>query len=329
MTANVESMAWVGDRGLPWWVGTSQDVAAKVELKGLATGKAMRKAAGLDWKVEKEPIQTASGIIIPDKYAVVRQSDKAPLGVVGRAMTLIQNEALDEWGDALVDSGEAKYETGGALRGGRTVFYSMELNHLEINIGGDAVDEAIKTFLLLTNTHDGTKSMEAVITPIRVVCANTLNMAIRGAKTSFRLRHVGSMDGKLQAAREALGITFRYTEALKKLGDRLIVQKVVEDQVWDILSKAVFPVDEEWSENRLENSMATGAMELYKTSPNLDNIRGTGWSVLQAVAEYVDHEATFRGRGSSSAEDVRANSILWGQAQWRKGLALKALEAVR
>jgi len=329
MPAEVESMAWVGDRGLPWWVGTSQDTGQyRNELAGLATGAEMRVAAGLDWEVELEPVQTASGIVIPDKRAVVRQTDLAPLGVVGMKYQPVQNRELDEWGDALVDSGEAKYETAASLRGGRTVFFSMELNHLEINIGGDKLDEAIKTYLLLTNTHDGTKSLEAVICCIRVVCANTLNMALRSASASFRLRHVGAMGGKIAAAREALGISFRYTTELKALGDKLIMEKVVEDQVWDILSKAVWPVDPEWSDARLENSLATGAMELYKTSPNLDNIRGTKWGVLQAVAEFADHETVFRGRGSSDAADVRANSILWGQAQWRKELALKALAKV-
>jgi hypothetical protein len=263
MTANVESMAWVGDRGLPWWVGGSQDSddVMKHELAGLATGAEIREAAGLGWKVEKQPVFVKFGgkqIKIDDKYATVRSSDGKPLGVVGKAYQPVQNDELDEWGDALVDSGEAAYETAGSLRGGRTVFYSMELNHLEINVGGDKVDEAIKTFLLLTNTHDGTKSLEAVITCVR----------------------------------------------------------------------AVWPVDPEWSENRMDASLARGAMELYKTSENLDNIRGTKWGVLQAVAEFADHEAVFKGRGSSNAADVRANSILWGQAQWRKELALKALAKV-
>ena len=112
--------------------------------------------------------------------------------------------------------------------------------------------------------------------------------------------------------------------ALKRVGDKLITKKVVDRQVREILN-AVWPIDPEWSENRTENSLGQKAMELYQTSPNLDNIRGTGWGVLQAVAEFADHEASFKGRGTSGADDVRANSILWGQAQWRKGLALKAL----
>lgn len=328
MSALVESMAWVGDRGLPWWVNTAEDRARiKTELDGLATGPRIRVAAGLDWEVEKEPITTASGIIIPDKFATVRQDTMAPLGVVGRSYTVVNNDALDAWGDALVDTSDAKYETAGSLRGGKVVFYSMELNHLEINVGGDAVDEAIKTYLLLTNTHDGSRSLEALIVPIRVVCANTLTMAMRSASASFRMRHIGSMDGKIAAARDALGITFRFVEALKANAERLILKKVVDDQVYDIMSKAVWPVDPEWTPERMERATAVKAFEVYRTSPNLANIRGTAWGALNAVAEYADHEATFAPRGAGSAEDVRASSVLYGNAKRAKERALEALLA--
>lgn len=328
MSALVESMAWVGDRGLPWWVNTPEDRARiKTELEGLATGPRMRVAAGLDWEVAKEPIRTESGIVIPDKFATVRQDTMAPLGVVGRSYTVVNNDALDEWGDALVDTADAKYETAGSLRGGKVVFYSMELGHLEINVA-DQVDEAIKVYLLLTNTHDGSRSLEALITPVRVVCANTLNAAQKGASASFRLRHIGSMDGKIAAARDALGITFRYVEALKANAERLILKKVVDDQVWDIMSKAVWPVDPEWSPERLDRAAAQRAMTLYQTSPNLDNIRDTAWGAYNAVAEYADHEATFAARGAGTTEDVRASSILYGNAHRSKDRALKALLAL-
>jgi phage/plasmid-like protein (TIGR03299 family) len=326
MSALVESMAWVGDRGLPWWVNTSEDRARiKTELDGLATGPRIRVAAGLDWSVEKEAIRTESGVVIPDRFATVRQDTKAPLGVVGRSYTVVNNDALDEWGDALVDASDAKYETAGSLRGGRVVFYSMELNHLEINVGGDAVDEAIKVFLLLTNTHDGSRSLEALITPVRVVCANTLTMAMHAATASFRLRHIGSMDGKIMAAREALGITFRYVDALKANAEKLILKQVVDAQVFDIMSKAVWPVDPEWTPDRMDRSAAVKAFDLYRSADNLANIRGTAWGALNAVAEYADHEAAFAARGAGSTADVRASSILYGNAKRAKERALTAL----
>lgn len=328
MSALVESMAWVGDRGLPWWVNTPEDRARiKTELDGLATGPRMRVAAGLDWEVAKEPIMTESGIVIPDKFATVRQDTMAPLGVVGRSYTVVNNDALDAWGDALVDTSDAKYETAGSLRGGKVVFYSMELGGLEINVA-DQVDEAIKVYLLLTNTHDGSASLAAHITPVRVVCANTLNAAQKGASSSFRLRHIGSMDGKIAAARDALGITFRYVEALKANAERLIMTKVVDDQVWDIMSKAVWPVDPEWTPERMDRATAQRAMTLYQTSANLDNIRGTAWGAYNAVAEYADHEATFAPRGAGDAGDVRAASILAGNAKRSKDRAMKALLAI-
>jgi phage/plasmid-like protein (TIGR03299 family) len=288
----------------------------------------MREAAGIDWLAEKTPVQVVVGKVVPDQFAVVRQDTGDPLGIVGRSYTVFQNEELDWLGDAIVDDGSAKYETGGALRGGRTVFLSMELNGLDIHVGGDAVGEAIKTYLLLTNTHDGSRSLSGLITPIRVVCANTLNMAIRGASAEFRIRHVGTLEGKIAAAREALGISFRYVESLAGEAERLLMQKVVDDQVFDILTKVVWPVDPDWSDARIEGSTARKAYELYLTSPNLDNIRDTGWGVVNAVAEYVDHEAAFVGRGASSAADVRAQSILFGRAKRQKEATLAALAAL-
>lgn len=324
MPAEVESMAWVGDRGLPWWVGTPADVARlKTELEGLATGREIREAAGLDWTVDKREIYVGrKGLKIPDKFATVRSDSGAPLGVVGRAYHPVQNDELDAWGDALVDSGDAKYETAGSLKGGRTVFFSMELDGVDVNIAGKSPDE-LKTYLLLTNSHDGSRALEAVITPVRVVCVNTLNMALGAKKASFRMRHVGGVEGKLAAAREALGITFRYTELFAEIAGKLALKKVVDEQVEEIM-RSVFSSDID--DKRWENSKAAAAVELYHSSDTLDGIRGTAWGVLNAVAEYADWEAKFKGRGTSTAEDVRANSILFGQAKRHKEVALKLLQ---
>lgn len=324
MPAEVESMAWVGDRGLPWWVGSRADTARlKTELADLATGEEIREAAGLNWTVEKKEIYVGrKGLKVPDKWATVRSDSGEPLGVVGRAYTPVQNDALDAWGDALVDSGSAKYETAGSLRGGRTVFFSMELDGLDVNVAGKSPD-ALKTYLLLTNSHDGSKALEAVITPVRVVCVNTLNMALGRKKASFKMRHVGGVEGKLIAAREALGITFQYQELFSEIAGKLAMKRVVDEQVEEIM-RAVWPI----SEDRYEHSLASAAVDLYHSSPTLEGIRGTGWGVLNAVAEYADWEAKFAGRGVATRDDVRAGSILWGQAKMRKERALSILQKV-
>lgn len=326
MPAEVESMAWVGDRGLPWWVGSRADTARlKTEMEGLATGQEIREAAGLNWAVEKKEIYVGrKGLKIPDKWATVRTDSGEPLGVVGRAYQPVQNDALDAWGDALVDSGEAKYETAGSLRGGRTVFFSMELDGLDVNVAGQSKDE-LKTYLLLTNSHDGSKALEAVITPVRVVCVNTLNMALGRKKASFKMRHVGGVEGKLVAAREALGITFQYQEVFSEIAGKLAMKKIVDEQVEEIF-RAVFSggIDDK----NYESSIAARAVELYHSSPTLEGIRGTAWGALNAVAEFADWEAKFAGRGVATREDVRAGSILWGQAKKHKEEALHLLQKV-
>ena len=323
---NQGSMAWVGSRGLPWWVGTPEDTARlKTELAELATGAEIREAAGLDFEVVKQPVYAGRRKLrVPGKYATVRTDIDLPLGVVGDHYQVIQNSELDGWGDALVDSGEAKYETAGALRDGRVVFFSMELSSIDLKIAGSKVDETVQTYLLLTNSHDGSKALEALITPVRVVCMNTLNAAIGARKAYFRMRHTGSIEGKIAAARQALGITFSYLDGFKEVAEELSLKRVVDAQVDEILRGTVWPTTVE-SEKQLALTSAGKALELYHSSPTLEGIRGTAWGVLNAVAEYADHEASFKSRGVSTAADIRANSILWGEAHYAKDRAMEAL----
>lgn len=323
MPAQVEKMAFVTDRGLPWWVGIEQGEA--VGLDKLATATEMIEESGLGWNVGLETLTTASGTLVPGKFASVRSTDGAVLGVVGRQYQVIQNAEAFQFADNLVDDGQAKYETAGSLRGGQVVFLAMELNHLDLTLDGDDVGgNSVKTYLLLSNSHDGSRALEADITKVRVVCANTLNVAIKGASRRFRIRHSGSIDGKLTAARKALGIAFTYDKAFEAAAQKLISKKVVDQQVEDIFRRAVWPIAEDANEARLDSHPSTLAFATYKNSDNLAPIRGTAWGALNAVAEFVDHEQEYRGRHGSS-EDVRTNSILWGTAQARKQAAFEAL----
>ncbi len=319
MVAAVETMAYVEDRGTPWHgLGTP--------VPGLMTAAEALVAAELDWDVEFQTVQAGNGRLFPNKRATVRASDGAPLGIVGDRYQIIQNRDAFAFADNLVDSGEAKYETAGSLHGGKRVFLSMELGHLDINVKGD--DSDTKMFLMLTNSHDSATAAEGVITPIRTVCQNTLNLALSTAKASFKIRHTGDITAKLLQAREALGISFKYAEDFGKLAQRLALKKVTDAQVLDILQNAVFPIDVETaSEERLAEHASTLAMENYLQSENLDPIRGTAWGALNGIAEFVDYGMTYKGQ-TSSDDDVRTNSLLWGTAQGKKQTALKALTAL-
>ncbi len=319
MVAAVETMAYTQERGTPWH---GQGKARK----GLATADEMLSDAGLNWIVEKMPVQVVGGPVVPGKFATVRTSDMTPLGIVGTRYSVVQNHDAFGFADNLVDSGEAKYETAGSLFGGRKVFLSMELEHLDISVPGD--DSDVKMFLLVANSHDGTGAADAAITPVRTVCANTLNMALAGAKTRFKIRHSGDISRKILAARDALGITFKYAEKFSGVAAGLSLKQVTDQQVLDILRNAVFPVDmDDVEADDVPELASTLAYQNYLTSETVDGIRGTAWGALNGIGEFLDYGVTYRGR-RNDANDTRTLAILRGSAVTKKTAALKALQSL-
>ena len=305
MPAEVETMAFNEERGLPWH-------GLGVPVQGAMTSEEALTKAGLNWTVGLEPVfyhrKGAGDISIPGQFATVRNEDGVPLGVVGSSYRVYQNAEAFTFADSLVDAGGAKYDTAGSLREGRLVFMSMEIPG-GVNVPGD--DGEMKPYLLLVNGHDGKKSLTVVITPVRVVCLNTLNLAISGADRRFFIRHTTKMEGKVQQARETIGLTFEYMGDLVKVAESLLVKKVTEDQVEKILAK-VFPLPKKAPQSVVEKSHFFGALETYRTSPNLDNVRGSAWAVVNAVSEYLDHQVVYREGRRWTSSDVKARSILLG-----------------
>lgn len=306
MPANVETMAYTEARGLPWH-GEGR------MIKSLASAEQMIVEAGLDWHVECEPIVTAAGEPIDFKRAVVRQSDRSVLGVVGMGYQPVQNADAFDFADGIVASNGNHYETAGSLDGGRTIFVSIDLSGVEpIKIDGDS---DFNTFLLLSNAHDGSKALRATVTPVRVVCQNTLNLAFRGSKNVFTVRHSGDIKSKMQAAQTALGISADYMRRFEQIAQSFIDLKVSDARAEKIVRDAFGmrestedKPDQKW----FTEHHATKALELMKSSADLAPFSGTGWAVLNAVAEYVDHDRTYGKSTDREALDVKMTSILWG-----------------
>jgi phage/plasmid-like protein (TIGR03299 family) len=318
MVAAVETMAY--GRGIPW-----HGLGTKTENE-LSTSEEMIVAAGLDWSVRKQPLWTRFGgddVLVPSSWATVRQTDGSVLGVVGDAYQIVQNRDAFVWADSLVDSGAAKYETAGSLFGGRKVFLSMELPD-GIHVPGD--EGETKPYILVTNGFDGSTVLQASVTMVRVVCANTWTLALGAATRTFRIRHSGSTEGKLAAAREALGVTFTYTEEFSRIAGRLALAKVTTRQV-DAILRAAFPVPEtQKAPEKIDRSDFAKVREIYRTTENLDPVRGTAWGVLQAAGEYLDHVVDYHGRRFADV-DVRMDSIVYdGPAARRKQKVLSVIQ---
>lgn len=315
------------ERGLPWWGGEGHPNL--VARDGLVTADEAVKLGGLDFTVELRPVLTMGpkGRLtkIESHKSVVRTDTGVPLGVVGTKYRPIQYaEGLGEFGKAILATDEAAVDTAGTLYGGRTGFMWFEINGLHVRVKGERPEGEIKTYLGITSSHDGSSALRALITPVRTVCANTLNLALKGAKESFIVRHSGSVEGKVAAARQALSLTRDYMAEFEWIANALTQATVPDADVRGIMEK-VWPLKEELSAGWEDRHPAVLATADYFNSPNLDPIRGTGWAVLNAAVEFIDHEAPYRGR-LNELSDVKAAAVLWGRGARAKDRALAAVK---
>jgi phage/plasmid-like protein (TIGR03299 family) len=271
-------------------------------LGAMTARRALEKAHLTGWQVRKRELQTAPiltedgflpGQPIPGQYATVRTSPwtgkEEVLGVVGSRYHVIQNEEHTDMLDRLVDVSGAYYETAGALRGGREVFVSMKLPE-QIKIGD--VDD-IDLYITALNSHDGSSPYRVLAAPIRVECANTQAAAIAMARQSFSIRHTSGAASQIAAAREALGLTYRYMEAFQQEAEQMI-QQTITDAAFNEIVKDLFPEPEAGSRpstvTRWKDTMDS-LNHLFSDASTNANIRGTRWAAYQSVTEHIDHYA--------------------------------------
>lgn len=324
----------LADRRKPWEVASWSE-GQKPTSSYFATSTEMLEVAGLGGlNVTKRPMMTldhdGQQLIIPGKYANVDSQGKVRGVNLTDRYVNIQMEDAFGFGDAIVDSGEAKWERAGEARNGALVFGVMELTHLGVNVPGDDGGD-LTPYLLILNSFGGEAPLCGLIAFIRPVCTNTFEAAY-GTPTPFRfnIRHTGTLDGKLQMAREALGITFQHVAEVQALTTRLAGISLAEAQVQAIIDQT-FPKDAD--AKRLDtprSPLAVKVMDHYQASSTLDGIRGTGWGVFNAIGEYLDHVQDYSPRGvTTDGLQLRAQNLLVGKAQEKKEVALKALLAVR
>ncbi len=265
------------------------------------------------WNVRTTALQTApvlsdDGVLgalpVPDQFATVRTNPVSGsvdvLGVVGRGYTVIQNEEHADLLDRVVDEGGAHFETAGSLRGGRSVFLSMKLPRT-MSIGGiDPVD----LYLIALNSHDGTSAFRLLVSPVRVVCANTQALALRRAQSSFSIRHTSGARGNITQAREALSLTFKYAEVFEREAEQMIAQSLTDAQFEQITGKLWTTESESKRSATITANRSDVLTGLFTDAPTNANIRGTRWAGYQAITEYLDHFAPVAG-GTDTARAER------------------------
>ena len=284
MAANVETMFYT--RTAPWHgLGT--------RVLEAPTSSAALSLAGLDWKVVQKPVFTADGLFISGFKANVRDRDNQVLGVVSDRYKVVQNEDAFAFTDELLGEG-VTYETAGSLQNGRRTWILAKLPQRYI-ISGDEIDP----YLVFMNSYDGTGAIKAAMTPIRVVCQNTLNLALSTARRSWSTIHTGDIHGKLQDARNTLLYADRYMAVLGKTIEELSRQKLSDRQVLEYID-ALFPLPEDASEARKKNigKLKEELKLRYFDAPDLQHVGKNAYRFVNAVSDFATHARPLRERSS-------------------------------
>lgn len=290
MSANVETMFYAGVK--PW-----HQLGVKVD-EALSSQQAI-KMAGLDWTVDAQPIQVVGGQVIDGMKANVRSSDHKVLGVVSDRYKIVQNADAFAFTDILLGEG-VKYETAGSLSSGKRVWLLAKMETSKVC--GDDVDP----YLVFTNSHDGSGAVKVAVTPIRVVCQNTLTLALSTAKRTWSTKHCGDIQGKMDDARNTLGFAASYMENLKEEADKLTQVVVLAPQFADFLMK-MFPTNSKMSERQIANveNQRKAVAEIYNHKDDIQKFHGTAYGVLNAVADYLPH-----GLPSRITSSYRENNFM-------------------
>ena len=273
--------------------------------------KKMLELAHLDnWNVRLEDVPIPDGFESDKSYSFVTRTNpfnaeqNDVLGVVGERYVPLQNEDLFDFGDLMLDNG-GRWETAGSIKNGRVVFGSLALER-ETILDPNGVSDKVNTYLLINTSHDGSIAIQASITPVRVVCANTLNLALgnrgRGGsvKQSFKIRHTATASGKVQQAREALGLANAYMDKFDELAKSMIETEISKAKFDEIILKA-YPKPETDAKGSLKKwETKVDTIEQIYASATTNMIAGTSWGAFNALTERLDWHRSGRGGNTES-----------------------------
>jgi phage/plasmid-like protein (TIGR03299 family) len=275
------------------------------------TTKEMLDLAHLsNWNVRLEDVAIPDGFESDRSYSFVTRTNPFDttkndvLGVVGERYVPLQNEDLFDFGDLMLDGG-GRWETAGSIKGGRQVFGSLALER-ETVLDPNGVSDKVNTYLLINTSHDGSVAIQASITPVRVVCANTLNLALsslkgnKGVKQSFKIRHTATASGKVAQAREALGLANVYMDKFDELAKKMIETEITKAKFDEIVALA-YPAPEKDAKGSFKkhNDKIDLINSIYVGEYN-NTIAGTAWGAFNALTERLDWYRSGRGDSNES-----------------------------
>lgn len=275
--------------------------------------EAMAEARLGGWNVRKlqEYVFTEDGsrLEVPNRYAIVRDSPIRNgrvdvLGSAGPGYHVIQNEQHADLLNTIVSESGAHFETAGSLKGGRLVFVTMKLpEHLKIG-GVDRVD----SYLAAVNSHDASTKFTVMVTPIRVVCANTLNAAFRNHSHMVSVRHTrNSASALVGEARRMLDMSFSYLGDFQKQAEEMINTTMSQIRFEELVMREFGPKEDTdvKAQTRAQNR-SDEMIELFTDAYTQAGIRDTAWAGFNALTEWYDHQSPVRGSDRSTTRATKS-----------------------
>ncbi len=288
-----DSLVVVGE---PAWHGIGKLVG------DLLTASEALLASGLTWKVIEVPVFNKEGIQIEGFKGIKREDTEEVFNIVGARYQPVQNIDCFEIFDGVCGTGSAKYEVAGSLQNGRKVWILARLPYDFDVVKGDEV----RSYLLLTTSHDGSLAFQMYKTPIRVVCWNTLSASLAGAREDRSkiayFKHTVNFKNRVGQAQEILAEAKAYFDNFKAQSQELAKKQITELELEDFLAR-LFKTENLKSEEistRTKNAQEDIKRLFVDGKGNqLGGVAGSRWALYNAVTEYIDHERTTRGEAEN------------------------------
>lgn len=283
------------------WHGLGQIVE-----KAMTSEEAIQ-LAGLNYEVIKTPAlatiysevaQSNLTVEIPEKFANYRKDTGDILGVVGSRYEIVQNKDAFVFFDAIVGQGQAIFETAGALGRGERIFITAKMPNY-IRIAG--TDDITEVYVILTSSHDGSGSVIAAITPVRIVCQNTLRAALKNTINKVAIRHTKNAERNLAQAHKLLGISNDYIAKMNQAFNSLSLKRVSDMQA-EALVEHLFKSEKDES-TRIKN-IRQDVLKSYYEGVGQNQILGTAWGLFNGITHYVSHEKEYKNA------DVKFENLL-------------------
>ena len=311
------------------WHGLGQ-IVQQAPTSGEAIG-----LAGLDYQVIKTPVKTApfdlriedigsrvtvQEMVVPNHFATVRTDSMQPLGIVGKDYHIVQNKEAFSFFDSVAMQHQVSYETAGALGRGERIFITAKLpGHIRVG-----TDDLIEKYIFLTNSHDGSGSITAAFTPVRIVCQNTLNAAMGNLNGAVRIRHTANAKERLQQAHKIMGLAEKITTEKEALFNHWSKVRITDKQLKRLIEMAMASSRETMGNvldgkiDLLSSQYLNSVEDVYEyalgdPSQNMVTTAGTVFGAYNAVTGY------FQNKRKYDDDEAKVKSVLFGGTAQLRG----------